>query len=429
MPILCLTYTLAKVSAQAPSPRYFEEQYAPYFADMNLSAGILLHRDGVTHTVGLNLPADKTVFNIGSGTKTFTAVLILQEVEKGNLRLSDSIGNFLSPIPNIDGSASIESLLRHTTGFAEIVGDQDWNAYDDPDDRLFRQDLFASVGARDSSMIGSFQYTNTNYILLGEILEKVNDRSYFELLRERIFEPCQMEDSYPYVSRTIPKLVHPTDLNTFQDVYDGINYKFFAHYAFAAGSIASTLRDMARFYTLLFETDRLITPGSLRLMLDFKDDDYGLGVERTVIDGVPYIGHGGNNAGYAFRTFYDPRNGNLAMVFCNRLRLVLREALIQDMMHYLNDLPPARDFSRIPPAEFSTYQGTYRLRGAGVNFDITPSEEVLYLVFGDYKSPLVGLEPRVLYDGTSGILLRLDPSQPERLTFVQAGSEMVADRL
>ena len=66
-----------------------------------------------------------------------------------------------------------------------------------------------------------------------------------------------MENSYGYVSRNIPNLVHPTTMKG-KDIYDKINYKYFADRVFAAGSIASTLTDMARFYEHLYERETLL---------------------------------------------------------------------------------------------------------------------------------------------------------------------------
>ena len=90
-----------------------KEKYEPYYEATNIKMGILVKKDGQFYSERLNFENnDNTVFNIGSATKTFTAVLILQELEKGNIELTDSIGKFLSPIKNISSDITIEQLLE-----------------------------------------------------------------------------------------------------------------------------------------------------------------------------------------------------------------------------------------------------------------------------------------------------------------------------
>src|SRR5690606_1645926 len=95
--------------------------------------GFYRDREGVVHTAaagwaapGEKMTADR-IFNIGSLTKTFTAVLILQEIEKGNLRLTDTIGRFFRPdevnTRHLDLTITIENLLRHTSGLGELIVD------------------------------------------------------------------------------------------------------------------------------------------------------------------------------------------------------------------------------------------------------------------------------------------------------------------
>ena len=416
--------------AQEEKLEQVKDKYEPYYEEMNLRMGILLKKDGVYTEERINFLQgnQNKVFNIGSATKTFTAVLILQEMEKGNLKLSDSIGSFLSSIPNIDGTVTIEQLLRHQTGFGEIVGDQEWDAYDDPDDQLFRQDLFRNVPERDTSKIDKFQYTNTNFILLGEILEKVNDESYFELLKKRIFEPCSMYNSYPYVSRTIPNLVHPTNEKEYKDVYSGINYKFFANYAFAAGSIASSLEDMVRFYEHLYEKETLLSKETFALMIDFKNGSYGLGIEKLVVNGKTFIGHGGNNQGYAYRNYYNPENGDMVLYYNNRFRTVLKNVLLADLMDLLNGRA-ITDFRKDIAKEFSGFVGEYKLEGPNLKFSIKRENDILFLTAEGFKAPLVSYTTGILFDGTSGIGFTKDAANEGQLIFKQAGQELVATKI
>jgi len=178
-------------------------KYNPYLKELNQGIGVLVTKNGKTTTanIGNYNFNEHTVFNIGSATKKMTAILILQEVEKGTLKLSDSIGTYLQPIKNVDNKLTIETLLRHRSGLGEIVGRNFEKEFYDKKDNFYNSNFLDKIPENNPKKIGKYSYCNTNYILLGHILEKVNDKTYFDLLQDRIFTPCNMLASYPYVSK------------------------------------------------------------------------------------------------------------------------------------------------------------------------------------------------------------------------------------
>lgn len=417
------------VYPQAPADLSdIQKKYESYYEASNIQMGILLKKNNQTHSKRLNFKTNNnSVFNIGSATKTFTAILILQEVEKGRLKLTDSIGAFLSPIQNISAAITIEQLLRHQTGLAETVGDQEWDAYNIPDDSLLRRDVLSNVMPRNLKNVGSFSYTNTNYILLGHILEKINDKSYFDLLKERIFQPCGLQNTYPYVSKSIPDLVHPTDEQNEKDQYNGINYKFFADYSFAAGSIASNLKDMAVFYENLFESETLLSKSSLQKMTDFREGEYGLGLQRLEVNGTEYWGHGGNNYGYAFRNYYNPTDGSMILYFINRFRVPLKNSLLDDLIAVQNE-KPIRQFRSNIADEFKDFEGNYNLEGPNLAFKIFRKADILFFQVEHLKVPLVSYEPDVLLDVSSGIIFTKSKENPKQIIWSQQGQKLKATR-
>jgi len=425
--ILILTSII--IFAQKSELEDIKIKYESYYKASNIKMGILLKRDSTYFKVRLNFPKnnENNVFNIASATKTFTAVLVLQEIEKGNLKLTDSIGKYLSPIDNVSSNITIEQLLRHQTGLAEVVGDQKWDVYNIPQDSLLRRDVFRNVPTRNIDKIGKFEYANINYILLGEILEKINDKSYFDLLEEQIFEPCKMENTYPYISKNIPRLIHPTDEKNEKDRYNGINYKFFANYCFSAGSIASTLDDMAKFYENLFEKEILINKNSLKKMTDFKEGNYGLGLQKFNIDEIEFYGHGGNNYGYSFRIYYNPKNGNMILYFTNRFRVPFKNSLLEDLSAVMNK-KLIREFRKNITNEFKHFKGTYILEGPNLEFSIFERDNLLYFQVKNLKVPLVSYEPNILSDVTSGINFTKSKDKPNQIIWNQNGQKIIANK-
>lgn len=415
--------------AQETSLKNIAAKYERYYAPENIKVGILVKKGQHYESERIGFPEDNTnkVFNIGSATKTFTAVLILQEMEKGNLKLSDSLGKFLNPIENIPGNVTIRQLLKHETGLGQTVGNPDVDGYGANNDNLFHESVYAGIAPQDTTKVGTYAYCNTNYMLLGELLEKINDTPYFDLLEDRILKPCGMKNSYGYISKNITDLVHPTTMEG-GDVYDKINYKFFSDRVFSAGSIGSTLEDMALFYENLYERETLLTKETFNLMSDFGEGKYGLGLQKLIVGGKTYIGHGGNNDGYSYRNYYDPETGDMALYFWNRVLPFLKNSLRDDLLAYVNN-QSISVFRESIISEFEPYFGDYILEGPDLKLSIGKKGEIIQMYVQGYKMPLVSLKEGVLYDGTSGINLKFQPQNPDQLLFEQGGEELVANRI
>lgn len=262
------------------------------------------------------------IFNIGSLTKTFTAVLVLQEVEKGNLSLQDSLATFFPKEfcynKNVDLSITIEQLLRHNSGLGEVVTIAHFNqAFSNPYDDYNYSFLFNKIPKATSQPGSKYEYCNTNYILLGYILEVLNDKPYMEILKERIFEPTKMNNSFGYYSRNIKNVAHP--------VYDGEDlseygfFKFYQSYSFSAGGISSNTDDLLKFFTALFDNS-FISKESLKRMLTFETKTYGLGIEKIIVNSKIYYGHGGDNISFKARNFYNPETGDLLILMANQYK-------------------------------------------------------------------------------------------------------------
>ena len=293
---LLILITIHSLGYSQESLKIINEKYTDLVKKQNKGVGILIKKDNQISTLELgnfNLTSNK-VFNIGSATKTFTAILFLQEVEKGTIKLTDSIGMYLTPIKNVDGSLTIETLLSHESGLDEVVGRNIKEIYFSKDDILLDSNLLDLIKENDPTLIGKFDYCNTNYLLLGKIIEKVTDKNYFDLLRERIFEPLHMKQTYPYVSKNLPNLAIP--YSDGKDISTYLDYRYFANIANAAGSIASTLTDMEIFYTSLYESEKLIKKESLQLMMTSGNTIYGLGLFKPENKEDNYFGHGGNDS-------------------------------------------------------------------------------------------------------------------------------------
>lgn len=408
-----------------------KEKYDATLVAQNKGVAILVKKDNniLTASLGNFNLTEHSVFNIGSATKTFTAILLMQEVEKGTLKLTDSIGTYLSPIQNVDGSLSIEALMTHESGIAEVIGRNIEEIFYAKSDSLYAVQLLNQVEKNIPEMVGKYDYCNTNYFLLGKIIEKITDQNYFDLLRERIFTPLKMDDTYPYVYKNMPNLATPYHQE--KDVTEYLDYRYFANIAYAAGSIASTLTDMEKFYTTLFETDVLLQKETVKIMMNAGNEFYGLGIMKSESDGVKYYGHGGNNIGYSFRNSYDPISKDLFLIFSNTKNIPLKATLKKDVFSVLTGKEINKALDGISAINMKRFVGKYLLKEASMTFEIIEENNQLFLSVEaqGIKSLLTQTNKTTLTDTTVGASIEYLEGEENSLKFSQNGHELKLHRI
>lgn len=185
-----------------------------------------------------NMPnAPTTQFRIGSTSKQFTAMLIMQLVNKHALQLSDTIGKFLPGYVN--GRVTVAQLLTHSSGIPNYLEDPTYQskvltqAY--PLNELIRQFCSDSLEFDPGT---AFHYSNSGYVLLAAIAEKLTGKTYAELLQEHIFHPLGMQQSY------FGEGAHDTT-NMAQGYIAGMPaYRYPEQNVVGAGSIVSSANDL-----------------------------------------------------------------------------------------------------------------------------------------------------------------------------------------
>ena len=210
---------------------------------------------------------------IGSVTKTFTAMLVLQEVAAGRLDLDDRLDRWYPTIPKAD-EITIAMLLNMSSGIsdylnANVLGFAE-DLMADPKRRYRPDDLIARGVAlpREFDVPGSgFAYSNTNTVILARILEKETGRGYAALLKSRLFEPLGMSRSFLDTSGDLQS----PHAQTYSDAFSfidpdvppvGRTTDWSQSYVWAAGGMASTISDLGRWGRAL-GTGRGAIPASL----------------------------------------------------------------------------------------------------------------------------------------------------------------------
>jgi D-alanyl-D-alanine carboxypeptidase len=193
-------------------------------------------------------------FRIASITKTFTAAVVLQLVDEGTLRLTDRLSSYVA-FPGGDG-ITIRQLLAHTSGIYDYFNSPPvMAAYDEPWTR--RQVLDVAAAQPLAFVPGAeWDYSNTNYFLLGLVIEDVTGRPYHEEVRRRLLVPLGLDDTYLAGPESLPGgLVRGYDQvgGSFVDVTDSVDPSL----TWAAGGIVSTVEDLDDWTRALFTGDVL----------------------------------------------------------------------------------------------------------------------------------------------------------------------------
>jgi CubicO group peptidase (beta-lactamase class C family) len=300
-------------SAQPPDKPAKIDRLARQYADCCEFTGTVLvsEHDKVIFKSGYglanrewNIPnAPDIKFRIGSITKQFTAMLILQQAAKNTITLDGHISDYLPYYRKDTGSrVTIAQLLSHTSGIPSYTDDpkffpdvsRNYYAVDDFVNKFCSGDLQFEPGSK-------FHYDNSGYFLLGAILERVTGKKYEVLLQESILTPVGMRDTgYDHWSPIIPKRA-----TGYQDGLDGIENAPYLDMAlpYAAGSLYSTVEDLYKWDQALY-TDKLL-PADLKQKLFTPNlEYYGFGWDIRVIPkdepgaGKTTISHGGGINGF-----------------------------------------------------------------------------------------------------------------------------------
>ena len=271
---------------------------------------------------GTPMSADAAM-DIGSITKPMVAVITLQLIQEDKLSLDDTLSQWLpNTVGKIENSETItlRQLLNHSSGIPDFL-DEDFAAavLSDPS-RIWQPEDFLQLAYGEP---GNFtpgerhSYSNTNYTLLGLIIETATGDTLAGQLRSRLFEPLGMNaSSVVYDNEMAPNVLRGyVDIQEIDPSADSQLVPVFFHptaQGFGEGGVISSVADLARFSEALHNGE-LLTPNAFNLMqqeslsMDEEDGDrYGLGLELRSTPGGPLLGHSGGFPGAGSFMYFLP---------------------------------------------------------------------------------------------------------------------------
>ena len=307
----------------------------------------------------------QTQYRIGSVTKPFTAVTVLQLQEAGLLSVTDPLCRYFDPCPPAWSPITIHELLSHTSGIPDLAARED--LLEVAAKPASRDEILATF--RDLPLrfpVGDkFEYSNSNYHLLGWIIERVTGKAYGEALAERTFAPLGL--SATFMDGSIATTNHaavgyrPADDGSLKP-----DSRYDPAWSFASGGLFSTVEDLYRWSRAL-ETDQVLSASSRERMWTPVHDTYGYGWSirgpspETLNRRVRM--HGGRTPGYTACLTRFPDDDVTAIMLSNNSGADLCPMAVDLAAIVLGapfQMPIARRAVRLDPAILDRHTGRYR---------------------------------------------------------------------
>lgn len=259
-----------------------------------------------------------SVFAIGSITKPYTATAIMMLMERGLLSYDDKLVDFFPDFPSYANEITIRHLLTHNSGLVDYINNlslldklPEVNSKSAYDSIICQPKLKSVPGER-------YSYSNSNYLLLGLIIQKVSGKTYREFIKENIFHPLDMDNSYVY-DETVENI--PGRVNPYAAFWEKTDSDI-RHKANGCGNIYSTAYDQFLFDQALY-TDKLVSQKTMQEaydttgLLDRRNYVYGYGWKIPINQQERIVYHNGSVGGFQGQLWRLLSEKKTLIILCN----------------------------------------------------------------------------------------------------------------
>lgn len=388
------------------------------------TAGKLAYQKAVGYSsiTGVNRKAAtvKTHYRIGSISKLFTATLIFQLIGEGKLTLETKLSAYYPTIPNAD-QITISQLLSHRSGLFNFVSDTTYQAS-------------MTKPHTEDQMIATFitqpsefepgtraEYSNTNYVLLGYIVERISKKTYAEVLKQKITSKIGLLDTYYGTA------ANPAKNEAYSYQYEGSWHQLpetDMSIPAGAGAIVSTPADLVKFIEAVFG-GKLIRNEYLSLMTSIRDG-YGMGMFALPFGSYKAFGHNGDIDGFSSVVGYFPEQ-KLAYAYCgNGIDYPIKDLVNGALKIYFNQPYEIPVFKTpvLTTKELDKYVGNYSSLRVTMKIAVTKKGNTLFAqVEGQPSFALKPLDADKFGYALAGIVIEFRPLFAE-LTLKQGTNAM-----
>ena len=350
-----------------------------------------------------------TKYKIGSISKTFTATMIMQLVEEKKILLSTKLNRFFPKIDQSD-KITIEHLLYQRTGIKDYVN-ADTTLTDvlgKPNTKelaLKKIENYTSIFEPDTK----HEYSNSNYFILGLIIEKITKKSFAENLKTRISDKLDLKNTYYTNEKT-----DVSKRESYSYIFNGENWEQIDEWnndiAFSSGGIISTPEDLTKFIYKLFKGN-LVSPASLELMKTLKDT-YGMALYRFPFGERKFYGHGGKIEGFKSTMGYYEKDDLTISLIVNGENYSQNDIMIGILSIYYKLPYPFPNFKKLDAELIKKYSGTYASKEIQLKINVFEKEgNLLAQATGQTSFPLTFSKDDVFVFAAAGIEMEFTSSR------------------
>ena len=374
-----------------------------------------------------------TKFRLGSITKQFTAASILLLEERGKLKVEDPVKKYLPDAPAAWDKMTIFHVLTHTAGIPNFTNFPDYRSTEalatTPEKLVSRfrdKPLEFEPGEK-------WNYSNSGYVLLGYLIEKISGESYEAFVQKNIFTPLGMKDSgYDSNFAIIPRRATGYEPGPNGPVNAG-----FVHMSipFAAGALYSTSEDILRWEQGLFG-GKLLSAASLQKMTTPFKSDYAFGLQVHTVNGHRVIEHSGGIEGFSTMLAYYP-DDKLTVVALANLAPAASGPIVSQLAVLAQGgtvtLQTERKEITVDPAVLARYVGAYRMAAGGDMLITLEGGQLNSQLTGQGVLPLFPESETMFFPKVVNAQIEFPATGPQgkatQLTLHQNGRDMVGTRL
>ncbi|MFM7894413.1 MAG: serine hydrolase domain-containing protein [Flavobacterium sp.] len=370
-----------------------------------------------------NSKADRlTRYKIGSISKTFTAVMVMQLIEEKKLTLQTKLNRFYPKIKNAE-KISIYDLLHHRTGIVDYIN-QDTTFHTSLDKKHSKEDILKIITSYKSNFEpgSKYEYSNSNFFILGCILEKLTKKSYEENLLNRIVKKAELGTYENKTEMTakgavtnkvfVPTTYYVEDATntankeSYSYYFDGTNWvKSLENHnsiPFASGGITSTPADLTKFIHALFN-GKLVNASSLEQMKEIKEG-YGKALIQFPFGERRFYGHGGRIEEFSSMLGYYPTEKLSFSLISNGNNFEQNDIIIGILSIYYKMPFPFPKFMKMGKAELAKFTGTYASKELPIKITVSEKNGELFAqATGQSAFPLTFKEEKTFVFAAAGI--------------------------
>ena len=358
---------------------------APGAAVMVIQNGQVVHRQGYgLANVETKTPIEtNTVFDLASISKQFASMAVMMLAERGKLSYDDPLTKFFPEFPAYASRITVRHLLNHTSGLPDYI--KTFQKLDMKDFEPTSKDaikMLAEIPEPRFAPGDKWEYSNSGYMVLAQIVEKASGMAYPSFLKKNIFDPLGMNSTL-VADESRPKIAnraisYAPEGEGFKNIdYTPLNL------IYGDGNVNTTVEDMYRWDQALY-TEKLVSHATLRQAFtpaklnDGSPTKYGFGWLIDDVNGLQVVGHGGSWVGFRTSILRFPSERFTVVVLSNFARFNPERASKRIAAVYLGDKLPVKASIKVDPKKLSAYAGKYELR-PGFVLEVTLENDSLWV--------------------------------------------------